>query len=1134
MNSFVIEEITEKLLQSNSINIKTVRYDNKPFNKGYLATYFNNRLAVTFQEYLSSKYSFTPPSLRWTENPIEIPDLFFKEREYDKPFYDTMDFVIYLFQCNCLLNVECIEFDDSCFIVSKKSNLEEYVIPQPDGLDYVIRTNGFIDMNFIKPPSFMLNNIVHPVSYDTKTLYLLGLYYIFDSPSFNKDLMPFGESIYSLFNESKIKNLQFKDVVKKLILSQFPSFNDYFNAVLPTIKTYISILGTYPSELRLPKYNRDVSFKSPLLNSFNEEKIETMSDYDKKLLNKYESNLSSPFVPIADDSHSVYSYPGIPPINREVLYYGNSAFNYEIFIKLNNRLFKEPLLDGYQEKLEYLYKVKKTLLQYLKPYYFSHHMQYSKYNKLYTSIFPVEYKDVTLNEEIYYPTWTLNQFNSIKNKENLFKLIIKTVWHNNKFIASKLEKELKYISGNDLQIYNRINELYKQNKPRETGFDRGQFRFDEINKLGIFDDLEITAYTRYLDFGGGIGDVSSSIAKNLKLKKENSFVTDIQNWLGKEHADEYVKYITYRYLKTDILPFEEGTFNLITCLQVLHHIPDKKHTISQLRKVINSNGILIIREHDCRDIQDRTMIDIEHSLHAYAVDEQGIHYFQNYHDNYMSKTELQTLMIEGGFELINTFPEKGLTRYYYSVWRPAGVKKVEKPIVAEKQKTKSWADYTSDEEEEDVDLNLDKNKQPNLTYKQLSVYYKYNVVTEMKNIGFPYHKYYINNPEFYFNNLKNFKYTLNPEIVNRVDGIYFKSKITYTFKEPQLFGMTKSMTPTLVTMKEDYNTIDVITNLFTEEERMKAKVYKGKTEAISPFEFWMTQKSKIIDLIYTEKQSLNSYILREALFNLAPEATLFKATVAKSIYDIFKPTHILDMSSGWGDRLIAAIAYGESYGVNVKYSGFDPNSSLKYKYMDIVNKLTPRNKQENFKVTTEPFETANLKNIKDVDLFFSSPPYFDFEIYTNEETQSINNYKTYNDWLVRFLFRSIKNAFSVIIKDGYFVIHITDTGNMRNVCELIKLYIEEYLDGSYIGCIFTQAPGKRRHPMWVFKKDFGSFKNDKVMEKLYPEIAKLIISVENNPKFVSGVSSYKPSKKQENKVQSQPYDESGNYVGFNF
>jgi hypothetical protein len=251
------------------------------------------------------------------------------------------------------------------------------------------------------------------------------------------------------------------------------------------------------------------------------------------------------------------------------------------------------------------------------------------------------------------------------------------------------------------------------------------------------------------------------------------------------------------------------------------------------------------------------------------------------------------------------------------------------------------------------------------------------------------------------------------------------------------------------------------------------------------------------------------------------------------------------MSSGWGDRLIAAIAYGE--GVDVKYSGFDPNSSLKYKYTDIVNKLAPENKRGNFKVRTEPFESANLKDIKDVDLFFSSPPYFDFEVYTNEETQSINNYKTYPDWLVKFLFKSIKNAFSVIVKDGYFVMHITDTGNMRNVCELIKLYIEEYLQGSYIGCIFTQAPGKRRHPMWVFKntqdilkKDPGSFKkepslkNDKNMNKLYPEIYNLIIKVENEP--VKEPEELKRVKKVKTKpaVVKQPYDEQGNYVGFNF
>ncbi len=1109
--SFVREEITSKLL--NSVNMKV---------EGPLPSFIQN--------YLSFKYNFVPRSSNERINPYRIIDL--------------DGFALYMLECNCLLNVEGLEFDYSCFILSQDhlDDVVEYSIPGSDGNDYIVRNSNYYDFHFIKTPFFMINNIVHPETYDTKTLYLSGLYEIFTNPSFDKNLMPFGEGIIEFFRECSLRNLPFKDVVSKLILSQLPSFNDYFEAILPFIVKYANITQEYTSIL--PIKRTDTFYpesKSSVLLNVNVPAIHTenyvFSEYDEKLMKKYEENLNSllPF------KTPIYSYPLYSPLDKKVVYYGNSALNYELYIKILSRVKEWD-----NTILERIYKFKKSVAGYLKGYYFAYHIQHSIYSNLYpVSPFPSPQKPQEIPQ--YYPTWTLGQIKSIKNKEDLLKVIIKTVWHNNKFMANKLDKDLRSLIGNqsinDLQFYNIINELYKNNKPKETGFDRGQFRFDEINKLGLFKDLVINDYTKYLDFGGGIGDVSSSIAKNLKLKKENSFVTDIQNWLGKEHTDEYVKHITYRYLKTNLLPFEKETFDLITCLQVLHHIPDKKYTISQLRKVIKNNGILIVREHDCRDSQDRTMIDIEHSLHAYAVDEQGIDYFQNYHDNYMTKSELSTLMAEGGFELLDTFPEKGITRYYYSVWKPAGFK-VEKPI--EKPKPKNWADYSSDEDEE-VDLTLDKNNQPNLTFKQLSTYNKDDVVAEMKNVDFPYHKYYINKPEFYFNNLKNFKYTLNPEIVDKIQGIYFKSRISYTFKEPELFGMTKSMTPTLVTMKEDYNTIDVITNLFTEEQRMKAKVYKGKSEAISPFEFWMTQKSKIIEVIYSEKQPLNSYTLREALFKLVPEATLFKTTVAKSIYDIFKPTHILDMSSGWGDRLIAAIAYGESSGVNVKYSGFDPNSALKYKYMDIVDKLAPRNKYHNFKVRTEPFETANLKDIKDVDLFFSSPPYFDFEIYTNEETQSINNYKTYNDWLVRFLFRSIKNAFSVIVKDGYFVMHITDTGNMRNVCELIKLYIEEHLDGSYIGCIFTQAPGKRRHPMWVFKNtgpeapDTKTKIEKKVMDNLYPEVSNLIISVENEPKpekkagkravsFANGAK----GDKAERKVQSQPYDESGRYVGFNF
>jgi predicted RND superfamily exporter protein len=79
--------------------------------------------------------------------------------------------------------------------------------------------------------------------------------------------------------------------------------------------------------------------------------------------------------------------------------------------------------------------------------------------------------------------------------------------------------------------------------------------------------------------------------------------------------------------------------------------------------------------------------------------------------------------------------------------------------------------------------------------------------------------------------------------------------------------------------------------------------------------------------------------------------------------------------------------------------------------------------------------------------------------------------------------------------------------------------------------------------MWVFKNTQDILKkdqNDKNMNKLYPEIYNLIIKIENEPvkepEAIKRVEELKRVKKVETKpaVVKQPYDEQGNYVGFNF
>ena len=434
---FVNEALTAKLLNDNNMEVKLPLY-------GFI------------QNYLSTRYNFTPP-------------VGFVKRIDRAKIYNIKEFAIYMFQCNALLNVECMEFDHSCFVVSIENAFEivQYSIPQPDGFDYDIRAPSYMHFNFIKSPFFMLNNIVHPVTYDTKTLYLYGLYELFGS-SVNKPetLMPFGEGIIDFFKKCERKRIPFDDVVSKLILSQLPSFNDYFEAILPILLEKIPIPYEFPSILNFPKDFSYPESKSSVLLSTNSSALslsDLVSEYDGKLLEKYNENLDKmlPF------ETPVYSYPLYSPLDKKVIYNGNSALSYETFIKIYNGNTKESL--GMTDELEKIYKIKKSVASYLKAYYFSYHMQHTIFKHLYPVSAFINQKPSDNIIEWYLPTWTLGQIKSIKNKDDLFRLIIKTVWYNNKFIASKLEKDLKNLINdknlNDLQVYNKINELYKNNKP---------------------------------------------------------------------------------------------------------------------------------------------------------------------------------------------------------------------------------------------------------------------------------------------------------------------------------------------------------------------------------------------------------------------------------------------------------------------------------------------------------------------------------------------------------------------------------------------------------------------------------------------------------------------------------------------
>ena len=327
-------------------------------------------------------------------------------------------------------------------------------------------------------------------------------------------------------------------------------------------------------------------------------------------------------------------------------------------------------------------------------------------------------------------------------------------------------------------------------------------------------------------------------------------------------------------------------------------------------------------------------------------------------------------------------------------------------------------------------------------------------------MDFPYTKNYMKSPLYYFNNLKKYNCIykdINYENKNK-DNIYYKdfdNNIHYYNK-------------LILYNNEDYNTINILTDYFTEEERVKAKVKKSK---LSPYNYYQLNKLRI-NTIFNKKKYPNKkdriYNMREYIYSKCKEATLFKITSGYSVIkyicndlklDISK-LNILDPSSGWGDRLIIFLGLG----VN-SYIGYDPNINLQKGYNEIIKTLGNKKQQNNYKVKCLGFEYCDEKD--KYDIVFTSPPYYDYEEYTNDESQSYIKYKTLNEWKYNFFTIYINNCYNACKKNGIICIHISDSKNIHIVSYLHELMInlkcKKYINFGIIG-------NKHTLPIWCWIK----------------------------------------------------------------
>jgi len=147
----------------------------------------------------------------------------------------------------------------------------------------------------------------------------------------------------------------------------------------------------------------------------------------------------------------------------------------------------------------------------------------------------------------------------------------------------------------------------------------------------------------------------------------------------------------------------------------------------------------------------------------------------------------------------------------------------------------------------------------------------------------------------------------------------------------------------------------------------------------------------------------------------------FKPQNARAIAEELCPVmwgNVYDYSCGYGGRLLGIGSSNMKY----NYIGVEPNTET-VRYLNYFNDCIEEAvgvKGTIVQSVSEEYQPS------DIDLAFSSPPYFNLEKYSDEDTQCMVRYKTLDDWFNGYVAPTIEQIYRGLNREGIFATNIAD------------------------------------------------------------------------------------------------------------
>ena len=186
------------------------------------------------------------------------------------------------------------------------------------------------------------------------------------------------------------------------------------------------------------------------------------------------------------------------------------------------------------------------------------------------------------------------------------------------------------------------------------------------------------------------------------------------------------------------------------------------------------------------------------------------------------------------------------------------------------------------------------------------------------------------------------------------------------------------------------------------------------------------------------------------------KSTMYRPQMAKMVVTNLGAKRVLDPCAGWGGRMLGSVAAG------AEYVAFEPNTET---YEGLLKLIKLLGIEDKVRIINDSALEMDKYDIGEFDLILTSPPYFDLEVYSHEDTQSIKGCDTYSMWVNNFLKPLIELSISHMKQNGWSCWNVHNVGKMKMIDD-VKVIHEGYNNQK----VFSVTSSKRQTNQTVSKK----------------------------------------------------------------